>query len=54
MNLVSRPHVDLPFWNDLKVGVIDHVFAEDALVALDAFRSELQSARFDERRLHLE
>jgi len=54
VNLVSRPHVDLPFWNDLKVGVIDHVFTEDALVALDAFRSELQSARFDERRLQLE
>ena len=53
VNLVSQPHVDLPFWNDVKVGVIDHVFAEDALLALDAFRSELQSARFDERRLHL-
>jgi len=54
VNLVSRPHVDLPFWNDDKVAVVAHVFPEDALRALDAFRFELQSSRFDERRLHLE
>jgi hypothetical protein len=54
VNLVSQPHVDLPFWNDERVGVVDHVFAEDAVLALEAFRSELESARFDERRLNLE
>ena len=54
VNLVSQPHVDLPFWNDDRVGVVDHVFPEDAVLALDAFRSELESARFDERRLNLE
>ncbi|MBA2461206.1 MAG: hypothetical protein H0V45_05500 [Actinobacteria bacterium] len=54
VNLVSRPHVDLPFWNDVKVGVVDHVFPEDAVLALDAFHAELDSARFDERRLNLE
>ena len=54
VNLVSRPHVDLPFWNDDRVGVVDHVFAEDAFLALEVFRSELHSSRFDERRLNLE
>jgi hypothetical protein len=54
VNLVSRSHVDLPFWNDDTIGVVDHVFPEDALVALEAFRSELHSSRFDERRLNLE
>ena len=54
VNFVSQPHVDLPFWNDARVGVVDHVFAEDAVLALEAFRSELDSARFDERRLNLE
>ena len=54
VNLVSQPHVDLPFWNDNHVGVVDHVFPEDAVLALEAFRAELHSARFDERRLNLE
>jgi hypothetical protein len=54
VNLVSTPHVDVPFWNDDQVGVVDHVFPEDAVLALDAFRAELHSARFDERRLNLE
>ena len=54
VNLVSQPHVDLPFWNDDRVGVVDHVFPDDALLALEVFRAELDSARFDERRLNLE
>jgi hypothetical protein len=54
VNLVSQAHVDLPFWNDARVGVVEHVFAEDAFRALEDFRLELYSARFDERRLHLE
>ena len=54
VNLVSQPHVDLPFWNDDRVGVVDHVFPEDALLAIEAFRAELDSARFDERRLNLD
>jgi hypothetical protein len=54
VNLVSRPHVDIPFWNDPHVAVVDHVFEEDALRAIDDFRAELGSARFDERRLDLE
>jgi hypothetical protein len=54
VNLVSREHVDIPFWNDAHVGVVEHAFKEDALRAIAEFRALLQSARFDERRLDLE
>ena len=53
INVVSEPHVDLPFWNDPQVGVVEHVFGGDAIRTIDAFRSELHSASFDERRLLL-
>ena len=53
VNLVSRSHVDLPFANDEKIGVVDHVFADDALRTVAEFHAELHSAHFDERRLHL-
>ena len=54
LNLVSAAHVDLPFHNDVHVGVVPHVFAEDAAAVLDEFRQELDSAAFDVRRLTLE
>lgn len=54
VNLVSRPHVDLPFHNDPHVGVVEHLFADDAWRTLDEFRAELWSASFDARRLALE
>lgn len=53
VNLVSDAHVDLPFWNDPRIGVVAHVFAEDAVRTLEEFRLELHSATFDERRLAL-
>lgn len=53
VNLVTPEHVDVPFWNDPCVGVVEHVFAHDCLRTLDEFRAELYSARFDERRLGL-
>ena len=53
INVVSEPHVDLPFWNDPRVGVVEHVFGEDALRTVEAFRAELHSTSFDERRLAL-
>src|SRR5688572_781614 len=53
VNLVSPAHVDLPFANDVRIGVVDHVFADDAVRTVEEFRAELHSARFDERRLHL-
>jgi hypothetical protein len=53
VNLVSHEHVDLPFHNDPKVGVVEHVFNEDVAGALEEFRAELYSASFDTRRLAL-
>jgi hypothetical protein len=29
VNLVTHEHLDIPFWNDERVGVVDHVFEED-------------------------
>jgi hypothetical protein len=54
VNLVTRKHLDIPFWNDESVGVIDHVFEDDALRTIEGFRAALHSSRFDERRLDLE
>lgn len=54
VNIVSRTHVDVPFANDLEVGVVEHHFAEDVAAAVDEFRAELYSAAFDARRLTLE
>jgi hypothetical protein len=54
LNLVSRAHVDVPFHNDRRIGVVEHLFAADALATLDEFRTELWSASFDARRLALE
>jgi hypothetical protein len=54
VNLVTREHLDIPFWNDGSVGVVDHVFDEDALRSIEEFRAALESSRFDERRLDLE
>jgi len=53
LNLVSHEHVDLPFHNDGSIGVVEHVFADDALRTVEAFRDELYSAAFDARRLQL-
>ena len=53
VNLVSREHVDVPFHNDREIGVVEHVFGDDALRTVDAFRAELYSSEFDARRLAL-
>jgi hypothetical protein len=53
VNLVSHAHVDVPFHNDAAIGVVEHVFADDALRTIAGFRAELYSASFDDRRLHL-
>jgi hypothetical protein len=53
INVVSEPHIDLPFWNDPHIGVIKHVFGDDALRTIEDFRAELHSASFDDRRLAL-
>jgi hypothetical protein len=54
VNLVSHRHVDLPFHNDREIGVVEHVFADDAVATLEEFRAELWSSSFDARRLALE
>jgi hypothetical protein len=53
INLVSHQHLDVPFHNDRRVGVVDHVFAADAVRAVEEFTAELYSSRFDTRRLRL-
>ena len=53
LNLVSQSHVDLPFHNDREIGVVEHMFAEDALTTLEEFQAELWSTSFDARRLAL-
>jgi hypothetical protein len=54
VNLVSHRHVDIPFHNDREVGVVEHVFADDAVATLEEFREQLWSSSFDARRLALE
>jgi hypothetical protein len=54
VNLVSQEHVDLPFHNDGSVGVVEHVFPDDALRTVEEFSAELSSASFDAHRLLLE
>jgi hypothetical protein len=53
VNLVSREHVDVPFYNDRRVGVVEHVFSADRELALAAFRDELFSGAFDAGRRDL-
>jgi hypothetical protein len=54
VNLVSCEHVDLPFYNDREIAVVEHLFESDKGPIVDEFTSELYSARFDARRLALE
>jgi len=53
INLVSQAHVDLPFHNDARIGVVEHVFEADADRAIEEFERELYSSAFDTRRLAL-
>jgi hypothetical protein len=53
VNLVTHRHVDVPFYNDRKVDVVEHIFAGDRETTLEAFRLELDSGRFDARRRDL-
>jgi hypothetical protein len=54
VNLVTHAHVDLPWHHDREVGVVPHVFADDAARLVDEFQAELYSSGFDARRLFLE
>ena len=54
VNLVSPEHVDVPFHNDRRVGVVPHVLAADADRIVEEFHEELHSGRFDARRVELD
>jgi len=54
VNVVSCEHVDVPFHNDREIGVVEHVFHDDAHATVEEFRAELWSASFDAKRLSLE
>jgi hypothetical protein len=53
INLVSREHVDIPWHNDAAVGVVGRLFADDIETIVTEFREELDSSRFDSRRIDL-
>ena len=53
VNVVSRAHVDVPFYNDRRVAVVEHIFPYDRENALEAFRAELFSSSFDASRRDL-
>jgi hypothetical protein len=53
INLVSREHVDIPWHNDAEIGVVERVLAEDIATMVTEFREELDSTRFDSRRIDL-
>jgi hypothetical protein len=53
VNVVSVPHVDVPFHNDAEVGVLECVLRVDGEDIVSEFRAELDSSRFDTRRLSL-
>lgn len=53
INLVSHAHLDVPFHTDRTIAVVRHAFEADELRTIDAFRAELGSATFDEKRLAL-
>ena len=50
VNVVTRRHVDEPFYSDRRISVIEHVFADDREATVAAFRDELDSASFDTAR----
>jgi hypothetical protein len=54
VNLVTPEHVDLPWHHDAHVGVVPHLFPDDADGIVAEFRAELYGSAFDARRLSLE
>lgn len=51
INLVTTPHVDVPFHSDVRIGVVSRTFDDEMLRTSEAFRAELEAATVDERRL---
>jgi hypothetical protein len=53
VNLVSRPHVDVPFYNDRRVAVVEHVFGPDGPETRAVLRDELSAGSLGARRRDL-
>ena len=51
INLVTSPHVDVPFHSDRSVGVAADVVDDTVLRTADTFRAQLAAITFDERSL---
>jgi hypothetical protein len=51
LNLVSRRHLDEPFFHDAVVGALERPVGE--IAEIEAFRAELWSQRFDDHRTDL-
>jgi hypothetical protein len=53
VNVVTRPHVDVPFYNDRHIEVVEHLFSADCEHTVENFRAELDSSAFDASRRDL-
>lgn len=53
VNLVTRPHVDIPFHSDPRVGVLATAFEDGSLRSIDGLRAELVTAAIDDKCLEL-
>jgi predicted RNA-binding Zn-ribbon protein involved in translation (DUF1610 family) len=53
LNLVSEPHLDVPFFHDRIVHYVERPFGDVRDLTLEQFRSRLHSARFDAARSDL-
>jgi hypothetical protein len=54
VNLVTREHLDVPFYNDATIGVVGHMLDDDIDATVEAFHAELATSAFDARRLDLQ
>ena len=53
LNLVSRAHLDVPFFHDRVVHYLERPFGDSRDLTLEEFRGRLNSARFDSARADL-
>jgi hypothetical protein len=53
LNLVSGPHLDVPFYHDKVVRYVDRPFGDGRDLTVEGFHHQLHSARFDSERADL-
>ena len=53
LNLVSEPHLDVPFFHDRVVHFVERPFGDGRDLTLEQFHDRLHSARFDAARSDL-